>query len=146
MRSRFSSWSSTTSTSAMSGRREGEGERAPGPRRAVHHDHAAEDPGQLLADVQAEPGSLEFRVLRLADLLEGPEEPTLILRCDAHAGVGDPQVHRAPVVRQAQREGNPTGLGELDGVVGQVDENLRQSAAVGTDDDLLFQGFYRKLQ
>src|SRR5580658_4801754 len=146
MRSRFSSWSSTTSTRAMSGRREREGERASGPRCAVHHDHTAEDPGQLLADVQTEPGSLEFRLLRLADLLEGSEEPALILRCDAHTGVGDTEAHRAPVVRQAQREGNSTGLGELDGVVGQVDENLRQSAPVGTDDDLLFQGLYRELQ
>src|ERR1700689_5145134 len=110
MRSRFSSWSSTTSTSAMSGRREGEGERAPGPRGAVHHDHAAEDPGQLLADVQAGPGSLAFRGLRFTSLLEGRQEPTLVLRRDARGGVGDTLVDRAAVAGEAQREGNSTGL------------------------------------
>src|SRR3984957_414147 len=133
MRSRFSSWSSTTRTRAMSGRREGEGERASGPGRALHGYHAAEEPGQFLADVQAEPGSLELLVLRVADLLEGAEEQALILGCDAHACVGDAQVHRAPLVSQAQREANGSGVGELDGVVGQVDENLREGAPVGVD-------------
>src|SRR5580693_43245 len=146
MRSRFSSWSSTTSTRATSGHREREGERASGPRRAFHGYQPAEDPGQLLADVEAEPGSLEFLVLRVADLLEGAEEQTLILGRDAHARVGDTYVHRAPAVSQAQREGNSTGLGELDGVVGQVDENLRQSAPVGMHDDLLVQSLHGELQ
>src|SRR6266508_1245855 len=101
MRSRFSAWSSTTSTRAISGHREGDRERASGPERAVHEDLAAEQLGQLLADVEAEPGPLEFPGLRLPDLLEGAEEPVLVLGRDAHPRVGNAQPHRAPVAGQA---------------------------------------------
>src|SRR5437588_5240791 len=110
---RFSAWSSTTSTHAISASRKRDGERAALTLRALHEYPAAKEFCQLLADVKAEPGSLISPGPRLADLLEGAEQPVLVRLRNTHAGVRDTQVHRAPVVGRAQREGDAAAVGEL---------------------------------
>src|SRR5260370_32572215 len=118
MSSRFSAWSSTTSTHAISASGERDGERAALTLRALHEYPAAKEFCQLLADIQAEPGSLISPGPRLADLFEGAEQPVLVRLGNTHARVVDTQVQRAPVVGQAQRQGDAAAVSELDGVVG----------------------------
>src|ERR1700689_4662647 len=146
MSSRFSAWSSTTSTRAISADRQRDGECAAGAQRAVHQNAAAEELGQLLADVQAEPGALEFPGFRLADLFEGPEQPVLVVIGDAEARVDDAHLNRAPVLGHPQRQRDAASLGELDGVVGQVYQNLGACPPVGADRDVLAEGVDRELQ
>src|SRR5438445_7740689 len=137
MRSRFSALSSTTSTRAISAGRQRDGERAAVAELAAHGDGAAEDLGQLLADVEAEPGAFELASLGRADLLEGSEEALLVVRGDPDTRVGHAELDRPASVGRAQPQCHATRVGELDGVVGQVDEDLGQSPAVRLNADLL---------
>src|SRR5258708_6685881 len=134
MRSRFSALSSTTSTRAMSAAgRQADGERASLTEGAAHEDLAAEQLRQLLADEKAEPSALEGPGLRRSQLFEGDEQALLVVFGDAEASVGDAELDRAPVAGEVQRQGDAPGIGKLDRVVGEVDQDLGKCPAVGAE-------------
>src|SRR5260370_38411984 len=117
MSSRFSAWSSTTSTHAISASGERDGERAALTLRALHEYPAAKEFCQLLADIQAEPGSLISPGPRLSDLFEGSEQPVRFRLGITHARLVDTRVQRAPVLGVPQCTVVAAAVRELAGVV-----------------------------
>src|SRR5260370_9990944 len=70
-------------------------EHAPGAGLALEGDSSSEKTGELLAEVKPQARAL-VAPARTAELLEGLEEPYLVLRLDAHAGVAHRQLGNPP--------------------------------------------------
>ena len=99
-------------------------------------DLAAEQPGQLAADREPEPGASVLAAGSALRLLERLEDDGLLLALDADAGVGHGHAHHGPGGaqdgmigapargRRAQLEGDRPLLGELERVGQEVLEDL----------------------
>src|SRR4051812_35006208 len=93
---------------------------------AAKHDLAAEQLGELLAQVQPEPGAFGRIGAGAADAAEGAEELVLLDQRNADAGVVDPDLHGALVRLRARQQSQPDAAtaGELDGVASQIEDDL----------------------
>ena len=95
--------------------------------------HQGHQPG---GDRQAQPGAAVPPRRRGVLLLERPEDPLLLVPGDADAGVahGEPQADLAlgcrPSPATSTRTTTSPGVGELDGVAHQVEQDLPQPAGV----------------
>ena len=102
-------------------------------RLALHADRASHHRGELPGDRQAEAGPPVPARGRPVGLREGAEDPLAGLRRDADPGIRDLEAQGGRV-RALRVGGHPhddlTPLGELDGVAGQVDQDLAQPAGV----------------
>ena len=155
---RFTGWSSATSTrsepmpgsapSATGGRwrhrrpgrgrqrlqRHAEAEAAAFAGHALGGDVAAHQPRQAARDLQAQPGAAVAPRARFVALREALEQPVQRGLVHADAGVGDDELeHLAAVVVDGavQVEHDHAAVGELDGVVHQVEQDLLDAGAVG---------------
>ena len=125
--------------------REVEGEGAPLAGRALDPDLAAEEPGDLPADREAEAGAAVLAAGAGVGLLEGLEDDAVLVRGDADAGVADGEgdhgaggvedlvVRVPPAGGERRLERHRPPLGELEGVGEQVLEHLLQPLAVGLE-------------
>ena len=106
-----------------------------GPRRAVHADLAAHQFRQAPGDDQAQAGAAVATGGAALGLGEGLEQPGLLFRGDADAGIGDPEAQAVAVAVPAfplQRGFDHALVGELDGVGQEVRQHLAKAKAVGT--------------
>src|SRR6185436_7900075 len=95
-------------------------------RRALDADLAAEQPRELAADGEPEPGAAVLPAGSAVGLLKGLEDEPLLLRRDADAGVDDGEGDAlAPGGGDVERD--PALLGELEGVGEQVLKHLLQA-------------------
>src|SRR6188474_3225488 len=91
---------------------------------ALEVDPGVDQLGQLLAYVEAKPGSLVAPRGRGLDLLEGGEQLLAVLGLDSLAGVHHGEEgHRVAVLLPRELDSNASGIRELDGVVGEVDQD-----------------------
>ena len=125
--------------------REIERERASLAGRARETDLAPEEPGDLAADRETEPGPSVLAARRAVRLLEGFEDDLLLLSWDTDARVGDRERdHRSGAVqgldrgapaagRRVDAERDPASLRELERVREQVLDDLLEPLRVGED-------------
>ena len=127
------------------GRLRGEvhGEDAAVARLAGHGDLTTQEADQLTTDRQAEAGSSIEAGGGAVTLRERLEDPLLLLRLDADAGVADHErEHRSgfrqrvhlrapPVLREGDLQAHLAALGELERVGKQVLENLPEALPIG---------------
>jgi hypothetical protein len=88
---------------------------------------------RFFADGQSQPGATVFAGGGCISLAEGLEHLAALLGCHADAGVLDPEVQLDAVLWSANFSMPMTTsplVGELDGVVAQVDEDLAQTQGV----------------
>ena len=116
------------------GRRESrlELERRPLSRGALHADPSPHQAHKVGADGEAEPGATEAPARGSIGLGEGLEDPLVLSRLDADAGVGDDEAQellRLPLGGR-ERERDPPSLRELQGVVQEVHQHLAQPPAI----------------
>ena len=100
---------------------------------AVHFYNTTHQLNQLLGNGQAQPGAAVFAGGGAVGLLEGLEQPALLVRREADAGV----VHRHAQARPAaigqhapRLQAHAAAFGELDRVVGVVDQDLPQAQRI----------------
>src|SRR4051812_17231522 len=119
--------------------RQNRAERAALPERALDVDRATEQCGEAPTDRKAEPRALMLALQAGIDLPERLEQGQKIFSSHANPRVGYAQAHRArgfarairvEVVDQLDAERHSATLGELDGVVQQVQKDLLDSALV----------------
>ena len=94
---------------------------------ALHPDPAAQQPGQPVADCQAETGAAKASRDGTIRLLKGLENSSLLLFGNTDTGVryGEMKLHRfRGALSNGHREGNTAPLRELHRVPRQIDENL----------------------
>ena len=95
-------------------------------RRAVHVDAPPHGDRQFLADRQAQStAAVVRRGLRPFGLLEATEQPRLLFGIDARPAVADGQPHALGRQRHGL-QGHVAGLGELDRIAQQVEQDLPQ--------------------
>src|SRR5439155_10560251 len=100
--------------------RQDERKRAALPLFALERDVTAEEGRQLLAEVQAQPCTLVPPCGGTLELLERLEQPRLVLRADAGAGIGHSdlgEAGRTVVGRLRDLDLHTALLGELAGIV-----------------------------
>src|SRR5690606_25924021 len=113
--------------------RQTQDERAAAAELALEGDVAAEQPGELETHAEAEAGAALGAGHPLLELLEGVEDALAVLQRDPGARVRDAELDGlAPV---AQPQVDSASLGGLDGVRGEIEEDLADLAAVGVHDD-----------
>src|SRR5256885_16371540 len=129
-------------TASRSFLRQHEGKGAASAVLAFELDLSAERLGELLAQVQPEPGAF-LALLRpcIHHLAEGREQLRLVFGTDPQAGVLHADLH-ADLERSAsaflaplRSDADAAALGELDRVVGEVDDDLAQRAPVGAQSE-----------
>ncbi len=101
--------------------------------RALHAQLAAHQRHQALADRQAQAGAAVTARGRGLGLRKAVEDVPALLVRDADAGIADGKAHRQPVAaarHQPRRHHHFAALGELDGVAGQVEQDLLQAQVV----------------
>src|SRR5256885_2957991 len=87
-------------------------------RDALKGDRTAEQPRELLAEMQPETGAV-LAAGGGRQAREGVEEFLLILAADTHAGIDDANLDRRFAARIVYLEADRAAIGELDGVVGE---------------------------
>src|SRR5579863_1417261 len=109
---------------------------------------AAQHGGQFLTDVESQPGAFIGAGRGTVDLHKRLEKFGLVLLADAQSGVGDADLsgRAATFSRFAKLQPHRALFRELDGIVGQVNENLSQGTAVGLDLDLMVWKYDFKVQ
>src|SRR5581483_2175855 len=117
----------------------GDRELAAAPPFARDTNFSAEQSGQAAADDEAEARAFVLARQARVQLAERLEQRGQVLRFDADAGVGDAEPNcrvrrrirrRLISLYQFRREGDAAFIGELDGVVEQVEEDLFNAPAV----------------
>ena len=105
-------------------------ERGPGPRRAVEADAAAHALDDALGDGEPEPGASEPAGRPVVGLLEFEKNARLRLRRDPDPGVahGEADFLRPDAGLDDHRDA--AGVGELDGVAGEIEQHLPQPCGV----------------
>ena len=99
-------------------------------------DLAAHEFGELFADGQAQAGAAVFAGGGGIDLGEGLEEPADAVGGDSDAGVGNFEADEGGVGEiffEGSGDGNMAGLGELDGVVHEVKEDLLEALGIAAE-------------
>ncbi len=97
---------------------------------AFDADITAHQVGEAFGDGKAEAGTAEFSGGGGIGLLKGLKQPVLLLRCEPDAGVDHLEFQHdliAGFFQQPDRDQNLSALGELDGVVRIIDQDLRQA-------------------
>ena len=100
---------------------------AAAPQLGTDTDLATHQLGEIAADGQPEPGSLETPGHRAIELLERREQQWQLVFRDADARILDleAQTDPAPIGGEgAHAQGDLAGVGELDGVIGEIDQDL----------------------
>ena len=85
--------------------------------------------GETAHDGEAEAGAAEAARGRAVGLHEGLEQAALLLVVEADAGVGDPDAERLAACR-LERQPHRAGLGELDGVAQEIEQDLLQAQRI----------------
>src|SRR5882757_6438641 len=105
---------------------------------AFEFDLSAERFGELLAQVQPEPGAFLARLRPcIHHLAEGREQLRLVFGTDPQAGVLHADLHTdfersaSASLAPFRADADAAALGELDRIVGEVDDDLAQGAPVG---------------
>src|SRR5262245_3561683 len=96
--------------------------------------------------MQPQPGALT--ATSPAEVGESIEQLLLILAADSRAGVQYADTRYLVAVRAlgTRCDHHAPGLGELDGVVGEVDEDLAQGAAIGAHGEWIGRQLHAELQ
>ncbi len=107
---------------------------------ARHIDASAHELAEPVADGETQAGAAIFARGGGINLGEGLEQHAMTLRRDADAGVSDLEIQqnlgvggRGDVARHPDLDGDGAALGELDGIVHQIDQHLAQTGAVAED-------------
>ena len=114
----------------------GEPKRAALPRLGTHADLAVHQRGQVFGNRQTQSGAAVLARGRGVGLLEGLEQLQALLRRQANAGVAHFAIQQHLVVgvfAHVQGDGDAALGGELDGVVGVVDQDLAQAQRVAQE-------------
>ena len=113
---------------------DGDPEQAPLVRGALQAQLPAHQGDQMFDDGESQAGATVAPRGGAVGLDEGAEQLFLLIGLDADAGVADPEGHRAESVAIGRRDLDiqidVAGVGKLDGVAQQVEQNLPQPPRV----------------
>ena len=102
-------------------------------RRAVDLDAAAHPLDDAPRDRKAEAGAAELAGRAGVGLLELVEDAGLLLRRDADAGVANLEHDLAGARPGLDHDADAAGLGELDGIAGEIEQHLAEPRGVADD-------------